>query len=117
MYKTAIILSTIPSVNVFRAAISGAFSSGYLDHFLVCSGFFHERLNTRGPFYASAAFATAKLPAGSTVTVVGAYDPAATEFDDFVNNLRVSLPTATGKSVSVTARRSLKRYANRWHAK
>lgn len=117
MYKTAIILSTVPSINVFRAAISGAFSAGYLDHFLICSGFFHERLNRRGPFYASAAFASAKLPAGSTVTVVGAYDPAATEFDDFVDKLRVGLPIASGKSVSVSSRRSLRRYANRWHAK
>lgn len=117
MYKTAIILSTIPSINVFRAVISGAFNAGHLDHFLVCSGFFHERLNKRGPFFASAAFSSAKLPAGSTVTVVGAYNPASSEFDDFVDTLRRSLPIASGKSVSVSARRSLKRYSNRWHSK
>jgi hypothetical protein len=117
MYKTALILSTIPSFNVFRAALSGAIGSGYLDHFLICSGFFHERVNTRGSFYASDAFASAKLPPGSSVTVVGAYDPAATEFDDFVSKLQSGLPLASGTAVTVSKRRSLRRYANHWHAK
>lgn len=88
MYKTALILSTIPSFNVFRAALAGAFKAGHLNHFLVCSGFFHERLNSRGAFYASKAFDGTNLPTGSTVTVVGAYDPAATEFDAFVDALK-----------------------------
>lgn len=117
MYKVALVLSTIPSYNVYRAALEKAFHSGAYDHFLICSGFFHERINKRRPsFYASDAFATAKLPASSTVTVVGAYDPAAREFDDFVNKIDVGL-NAVGGPVAVTKRRSLRRYANHWHAK
>jgi hypothetical protein len=116
MYKIALVLSTIPSYNVYRAALEKAFRSGVYDHFLICSGFFHERVNTRGTFYASDAFSTAVLPAGSTVTVVGAYVPAATEFDDFVRKLDVGL-NAAGGPVVVTKRRSLKQYANHWHAK
>lgn len=68
-------------------------------------------------FYASDAFVSAKLPDPSEVTVVGAYDPASTEFDDFVNNLSGGLKTKMGASVSVSQRRSVKKYANRWHAK
>lgn len=117
MYKTALVLSTIPSFNVFRSALAGAFNAGHLDHFLICSGFFHERANSRGPFYASDAFASANLPAGSTVTVVGAYDPASTEFDNFVTKLQTQLPSSSGTHVSVSKRRSLRRYANHWHAK
>jgi len=117
MYKTALVLSTIPSFNVFRAVLSGAVNSGYLDHFLICSGFFHQRVNKRGSFYASDAFSGAKLPAGSSVTVVGAYDPAATEFDDFVRRLEAGLLAASGASVAVSKRQSLRRYANHWHAK
>lgn len=116
MYKVALVLSTIPSYNVYRAALENAFRSGNYDHFLICSGFFHERINKKGTFYASDAFATAVLPAGSTVTVVGAYDPAATEFDDFVNKINAGL-NAAGGPVTVTKRRSLKQYANHWHAK
>lgn len=116
MYKVALVLSTIPSYNVYRAALEKAFNSGAYDHFLICSGFFHERINTRGAFYASDAFATAVLPAGSTVTIVGAYDPAATEFDDFVNKVDAGL-NAAGGPVIVTKRRSLRQYANHWHAK
>ncbi len=116
MYKVALVLSTIPSYNVYRAALEKAFCSGAYDHFLICSGFFHERINKRGTFYASDAFATAVLPAGSTVTVVGAYVPAATEFDDFVNKVNAGL-NAAGGPVVVTKRRSLRQYANHWHAK
>ncbi|RKT60771.1 hypothetical protein DFR40_0917 [Azonexus fungiphilus] len=116
MYKVALVLSTIPSYNVYRAALEEAFRSGAYDHFLICSGFFHERINKRGAFYASDAFANAVLPAGSTVTVVGAYDPAATEFDDFVNKVDAGL-NAAGGPVAVTKRRSLRQYANHWHAK
>lgn len=116
MYKVALVLSTIPSYNVYRAALETAFRSGAYDQFLICSGFFHERVNTKGPFYASDAFATAALPAGSAVTIVGAYNPAETQFDDFVNKIRAGL-NAAGGPVTVTQRRSLKRYANHWHAK
>lgn len=117
MYKTALVLSTIPSFNVFRSALSGAFNAGHLNHFLICSGFFHERSNSRGPFYASDAFAGARLPAGSTVTVVGAYDPSSSEFDDFVAKLQMKLPALSGGSIAVEKRRSLRRYMNHWHAK
>jgi hypothetical protein len=117
MYKTALILSTSPSFNVFRAALVGAMHSGYLDGFLICSGFFHERTTKGGSFFASDAFLGAKLPASSTVTAVGAYDPAATEFDDFVSKLGAGLRTAGGASVVVSKRQSKRRYANRWHAK
>lgn len=116
MYKIALVLSTTPSYNVYRAALEKAFRSGAYDHFLISSGFFHERVNTRGPFHASDAFATAVLPSGSTVTVVGAYDPASTEFDDFVKKIDAGL-NAVGGPVTVTKRRSLRRYANHWHAK
>lgn len=116
MQKTALILSTIPSFNVYRAALGKAFHSGKYNHFLICSGFFHQRINTRGTFYASDAFATAALPAGSTVTIVGAYNPAATEFDDFVSKVDTGL-NAAGGPVAVTKRRSLRKYANHWHAK
>jgi len=71
----------------------------------------------RGPFYASKALHTRTLPDPSTVTVVGAYDPSATEFDDFVKNLASSLGTVAGSPVPIAQRRSLKKYANRWHAK
>jgi len=117
MYKLALVLSTVPSNNVFRAALTGAFRSGYFNDFLVCSGFFHERTNSKGPFYASKALHTRTLPDPSTVTVVGAYDPSATEFDDFVKNLASSLGTVAGSPVPIAQRRSLKKYANRWHAK
>ena len=116
MYKIALVLSTTPSYNVYRAALEKAFRSGAYDHFLISSGLFHERVNTRGPFHASDAFATAVLPSGSTVTVVGAYDPASTEFDDFVKKIDAGL-NAVGGPVTVTKRRSLRRYANHWHAK
>lgn len=116
MYKVALVLSTIPSYNVYRSALETAFRSGAYDHFLICSGFFYERINSRGAFYASDAFATAVLPANSTVTIVGAYAPSAKEFDDFVNKIRAGL-TAAGVPVTVTQRRSLRRYANHWHAK
>lgn len=117
MYKTALVLSTVPSSNVFRSLLYGSFHATYLDHFLICSGFFHERVNSRGPFFASDAFKGAKLPFGSTVTVVGAYDPAASEFEDFVSKLQTHLPISSGTNITVTKRRSLRRYANHWHAK
>ena len=117
MYKLALVLSTVPSTNVFRSALTGAFGSGYFNDFLVCSGFFHERTNKKGAFYASKALHTRSLPDPSKVTVVGAYDPAATEFDDFVKSLATGLKTVTGAAVLVTQRRSHKKYANHWHAK
>ena len=116
MYKLALVISTIPSSNTFRAALSGAFMSGHLNKFLICSGFFHERTNSKGPFYASDAFKGVTLQAGSTVTVVGAYEPSAHEFNDFVTNLSANL-AESGVPVLVDQRRSLKKYANRWHAK
>lgn len=116
MYKVALVLSTIPAYNVYRAALERAFHSGAYDHFLICSGFFHERINSRGPFYASDAFSNAVLPADSTVTVVGAYNPTTKEFDDFVKKVDAGL-NAAGGPVVVTKRRSLKQYANHWHAK
>lgn len=117
MFKLALVLSTKPSANIFRTALTSAFHSGHFDHFLVCSGFFHERDNTRGPFFASDAFVGARLPVGSEVTVVGAYDPAASEFDHFVSKLSRGLKTSAGGLVPVYQRRSLRKYANRWHAK
>jgi hypothetical protein len=117
MFKLAVVLSTMPSHNIFRRVIEGSFNSGYLTDFLICSGFFHERTNSRGAFYASNAFDSAKLPNSSEVTVVGAYDPASTEFDDFCQSLKSHLKTKTGASVPVHQRRALKKYANKWHAK
>lgn len=117
MYKIALVVSTIPSFNVYRAMLERVFCSGVYSDFLICSGFFHERLNSRGPFYASAAFTGATLAAGSTVTVVGAYDPASTEFDDFVVNLNSALNVKGKGPVVVTKRRSVRKYANHWHAK
>lgn len=117
MFKLALVLSTIPSTNLFRTALVGAFHSGYLDNFLICSGFFHERVNSKGSFYASDAFVSAKLPDPSEVTVVGAYAPASAEFDEFCSNLSGALKTVKGASVPVSQRRSIKKYANHWHAK
>jgi len=117
MYKLALVLSTTPSVNVFRAALHSAFNSCYFDDFLICSGFFHQRSTKKGSFFASDAFSTAVLPHPSTVTVVGSYDPASTEFADFVNTLVSSLRTTSGSPVSVSKRFSKKKYANHWHAK
>jgi hypothetical protein len=119
MYKIALILSTKPAINVFRAALTRAFTSGKFDEFLICSGFFHERVYKKKPscFYASAAFAGATLPAHSSVTVVGAYNPASTEFDDFVTTLRTSLVPSSGPPVKVFQRRSKFPYKNPWHAK
>lgn len=117
MYKLALTLSTTPSRNLFRSALVTAIHSGYLDNFLVCSGFFHERSNSKGRFYASDAFVSAILPNQSEITVVGAYDPASAEFDDFVNKLSLGLKTTSGAGVTVNQRRSIKKYANRWHAK
>lgn len=117
MYKLALVLSTTPSSNLFRAALAGAFHSGYLDNFLICSGFFHERTNTKGAFYASNAFVTAILPDPSEITVVGAYDPASAEFNDFFSKLSSGLKTVSGTPVWFNQRRSKKKYAHRWHAK
>lgn len=117
MYKIALVISTIPSFNVYRAALKAAFHSGHYDHFLIGSGFFHERINSRGLFYASDAFSGATLPHGSSVTVVGAYDPAAKEFDEFVAKLDAGLNSTGKPAVAVTKRRSLRKYANHWHAK
>jgi hypothetical protein len=117
MYKIALIISTIPSFNVYRTALETAFHSGHYDHFLICSGFFHERINSKGAFYASDAFSGATLPNGGTVTVVGAYEPTATEFDVFVAKLRTGLNSAGKPTINVTQRRSLRKYANHWHAK
>lgn len=117
MYKFALILSTVPSINVFRAALIAAFQSGQLDNFLICSGFFHERVNKKGAFFASDAFIGGKLPSSSEVTIVGAYDPAASEFKDFVKKLSSGLKTISGTSVPVHKRRSIVKYKNRWHAK
>jgi hypothetical protein len=116
MYKVALVLSTIPAYNVYRAVLESAFHSGVYDHFLICSGFFHERINSRGTFYASDAFSNAVLPADSTVTIVGSYHPTAKEFDDFVKKVEKGL-NAAGGPVVVTKRRSLRQYANHWHAK
>lgn len=117
MFKIAVVLSTIPAFNVFRSTLSGAFATGYLDQFLICSGFFHQRHNKRGRFFASDAFLNSALPPASAITVVGAYDPASNEFDDFVTTLRSGLRTTSGSPVPITQRRSLRKYGNRWHAK
>lgn len=117
MFKLALVLSTIPSTNLFRAALTGAFKSGYLDNFLICSGFFHERTNSRGAFYASDAFLKARLPDPSEVTVVGAYHSSSYEFDDFFLKLSNGLKTVTGARVPINQRRSIKKYSNHWHAK
>lgn len=117
MFKIALVLSTTPSTNIFRHALTSAFDSGYLDQFLICSGFFHQRNNGKGPFYASDAFKSAKLPNRASVTVVGAYDPASSEFDDFFKTLKSKLKTKSGSKVPVSQRRANKKYANKWHAK
>lgn len=117
MYKLALVLSTTPSFNVFRSAVTGAFSSGTFDRFMICSGFFQQRINRRGRFFASDAFTGVVLPKGSTVTVVGAYDPGNSEFDDFVQSLKRGLRSADGRPISVSQRRSVRKYVNRWHAK
>lgn len=117
MFKLALVLSTIPAKNIFRSALTSAFHSGFLDEFLICSGFFHERDNTKGPFYASNAFHTTQLPNAAKVTVVGAYEPASNEFDAFCNSLKTNLRTQNGSRVPVYQRRANKQYANKWHAK
>ena len=117
MFKLAVVLSTTPSHNVFRRVIEGSFNSGYLTDFMICSGFFHERTNKQGAFYASDAFKSAILPNSSKVTVVGAYDPASTEFDDFCTTLTFNLKKKNGDKVPLMQRRAAKKYANKWHAK
>lgn len=117
MYKIAIIISTIPSFNVYRAALEKAFRSGHYNDFLICSGFFHERNNTKGSFYASDAFSSATLPNGSSVTVVGSYAPTSKEFDNFFNKLKAGLNSKGKPKVAVIQRRSHLQYANHWHAK
>jgi hypothetical protein len=117
MYKIALIISTIPSINVFRTVLEKSFHSGHYNHFLICSGFFQERHNSKGAFYASAAFDSATLPTGSSVTVVGAYAPNSKEFNGFTQKLSTGLNSAGKPTVIVNQRRSLKQYANHWHAK
>ncbi len=117
MYKIALIVSTIPSMNVFRTVLEKSFHSGHYNHFLICSGFFHERINSKGAFYASDAFDSATLPPGSSVTVVGAYAPTSREFNGFIQKLRAGLNSAGKPPVTVNQRRSLQQYANHWHAK
>ena len=117
MHKIALIVSTIPSINVFRTVLEKSFHSGQYNHFLICSGFFHERINSKGAFFASDAFNSATLPLGSSVTVVGAYAPTSQEFNGFIQKLSASLNSAGKPSVTVTQRRSRQQYANHWHAK
>jgi hypothetical protein len=117
VYKIAIIISTIPSFNVYRNTLEKAFNSGNYNHFLIGSGFFHHRNNSKGPFYASDAFSGATFPSSGSVTVVGAYNPGSQEFDMFVANLKTGLNVAGKPTVAVTQRRSQRKYANHWHAK
>lgn len=117
MYKFAIVLSTIPSHNLFRQVVQQSFRSGYLTDFLICSGFFHERSNKRGSFFASDAFTGATVPNSSSVTVVGAYEPASKEFDVFCSKLASGVKRKNGSSLPLVQRRAVKKYANKWHSK
>lgn len=119
MYKIALLVSTISTTNLFRSAVLKAFSAPHHTNFLICSGFFHERTNGRGPFYASKAFAGARttFPVGSSITTVGAYNPCCTEYLSFVSSLRGTMKNDRGSPLRVRARYAKRKWHNKWHAK
>ena len=119
MYKIAVIVSTISAVNLFRSAVLQAFAAPHHSNFLICSGFFHERNPQKGPFYASRAFIGARttFPVGSSITIVGAYNPSCTEYADFANALRSNLKNNHGLPLRVRQRYAIRKWQNRWHAK
>lgn len=117
MFKFAVILSARSRVNLFRIALTQAFHSGFLDQFIVSSGFFHERTNKQGSFYASDAFINARLPNSAKVIVVGSYNPSSSEFESFYLQLKNHLMTKNGGVVPVSRRKAKKPWANKWHAK
>ncbi len=119
MYKLALLVSTVSTTNLFRSAVLGAFGASHHTNFLICSGFFHERTNGKGPFYASKAFAGARtmFPIGSSITTVGAYNPGCVEYVDFVNSLRGTLKNSSGGPLRVRARYAQQKWKNKWHAK
>lgn len=119
MYKVAIIISTVSARNLFRSAVISAYSAPHLTNFLICSGFFHERTNSKGPFYASDAFLRARtsFPIGSSITTVGAYNPSSVEYDAFVQALRTNLRNSAGRPLRVRQRYAVLKWRKKWHAK